>query len=147
MSSKADERHEANLGILDSILGLASGIRSENRRLSFRLEEAVKNTENGILIDNAAPTSSVWTEEEEVQLLENDIGEGDIEEDFLEATSSIEVSKRAGIKRQAKTKQPNPFDFRRKPSQEMDAKLDEILKRLSNVSTNCLLYTSPSPRD
>ena len=139
------ERHSANIGILDSIIGIAGGIRRENRRLSLSIEQAIG--------EKGEKQKEKEKDREEVVLTDEE------EEDWSNYTNSTDLKK--GIKRKATTRaqRPNPFDFRKNksnPNPNMDRKLDEILAKLQTVSTkddlkrvnrSCLLYTSPSPRD
>ena len=37
-----NDRHDTNIDLLDSIIGIAGGVTKETRRLSFRMEKAVR---------------------------------------------------------------------------------------------------------
>ena len=53
-----DDRHQTNIGLLDSIIGIAGGVSKETRRLSFRMERAAKGEDMAQIGGASEPSGS-----------------------------------------------------------------------------------------
>ena len=119
-----EERHQANIELLDGIIGIAGGIRQENRRLSFRMEQAAGG--NSGRACRGEKSKNNGTAEESYQVSDEEIDLGSF-------TNSTDLKK--GLKKRVPVnqKKANPFDFRK--NNNTDRKLDAILSKLQTVST------------
>ena len=89
-----NDRHQTNLGLLDSIIGIAGGVTKETRRLSFRMEQATKGEGAEQNRGDPEPSGSGPVP-----------GDGREEEEY---SSSTEVKRGMGRTNPKQIRKPNP---------------------------------------